>query len=238
MKALLRKIRQILRDRRTRRLFTRVVSGIAAFIVFVTTYALVLPAITMEKEAKCGVEAHQHDDSCYELQLTCTQAEADGHVHTEDCYQVEQVLTCEIPEHQHSAENGCYDEEGNLVCTETEHVHDSQCYQVNRELVCGLEQSGGHHHDESCYEKILICGKQVHTHGPECYEDDAGAADPGFTDGEGIVGPGTVGTESGGNESGQGDFGGDDQGGDVFDGQEYDFGAGDQGGSQIGRAHV
>jgi len=214
-------------------MLSRTVSIVAAFVVFVTTYALVLPAITMEKDARCGIEAHQHDDSCYELQLTCTQEEADGHVHTEDCFRVEQVLTCEIPEHQHSAENGCYDEEGNLVCTETEHVHDSQCYQENRELVCGLEESGGHHHDESCYEKVLICGKQVHTHGPECYEDDAGTADPGFTDGEGIVGPGTVGTESGGNESGQGDFGGDDQGGDVFDGQEYDFGAGGQGGNQF-----
>lgn len=233
MKALIAKIRRILRNRRTRLMLSRTVSIVAAFVVFVTTYALVLPAITMEKDARCGIEAHQHDDSCYELQLTCTQEEADGHVHTEDCYQVEQVLSCEIPEHQHSAENGCYDEEGNLVCTETEHVHDSQCYQENRELICGLEQSGGHHHDESCYEKILICGKQVHTHGPECYEDDAGASDPGFTDGEGIVGPGTVGTESGGNESGQGDFGGDDQGGDVFDGQEYDFGTGDQGGSQF-----
>lgn len=233
MKALITKIRRILRNRRTRLMLSRTVSIVAAFVVFVTTYALVLPAITMEKDARCGIEAHQHDDSCYELQLTCTQEEADGHVHTEDCYQVEQVLTCEIPEHQHSAENGCYDEEGNLVCTETEHVHDSQCYQENRELVCGLEESGGHHHDESCYEKVLICGKQVHTHGPECYEDDAGAADPGFTDGEGIVGPGTVGTESGGNESGQGDFGGDDQGGDVFDGQEYDFGTGDQVGSQF-----
>lgn len=233
MKALITKIRRILRNRRTRLMLSRTVSIVAAFVVFVTTYALVLPAITMEKDARCGIEAHQHDDSCYELQLTCTQEEADGHVHTEDCFRVEQVLTCEIPEHQHSAENGCYDEEGNLVCTETEHVHDSQCYQENRELVCGLEESGGHHHDESCYEKVLICGKQVHTHGPECYEDDAGASDPGFTDGEGIVGPGTVGTESGGNESGQGDFGGDDQGGDVFDGQEYDFGTGDQGGSQF-----
>ena len=66
MQALLRKIRQILKDRRTRRLFTRVVSSIAAIVVFVTTYALILPAITLEKTAVCGIEEHQHSDSCYE----------------------------------------------------------------------------------------------------------------------------------------------------------------------------
>ena len=62
MRKLLAKIRKILHDRRTRRFLTRFVSGVAAIVVFVTTYALVLPAITMEKEANCGIEAHQHDD--------------------------------------------------------------------------------------------------------------------------------------------------------------------------------
>ena len=104
MKALLQKIRQILKDRRTRRIFTRVVSGIAAFIVFVTTYALVLPAITMESEAACGIQAHQHDDSCYEEVLTCGQEESDGHQHTDACY--ERVLTCGLEAHTHSA--ACY----------------------------------------------------------------------------------------------------------------------------------
>ena len=98
MKALLQKIRQILRDRRTRRLFTRFVSGIAAVIVFVTTYALVLPAITMEAAAGCGLEAHQHDDSCYEDQLVCGQEESDGHTHTADCYDEEGNLICGIEE--------------------------------------------------------------------------------------------------------------------------------------------
>ena len=45
MKALLIKIRQILRDRRTRQFLTRFVSATAAIVVFVTTYALVLPAM-------------------------------------------------------------------------------------------------------------------------------------------------------------------------------------------------
>ena len=56
MRKLLAKIRKILKDRRTRQLLTRTVSVTAAIVVFVTTYALVLPAITMEKIAECGIQ--------------------------------------------------------------------------------------------------------------------------------------------------------------------------------------
>ena len=49
MRNLLEKIRKVLKDRRTRQLLTRTVSVTAAIVVFVTTYALGLPAITMEK---------------------------------------------------------------------------------------------------------------------------------------------------------------------------------------------
>ena len=51
MKELLEKIRKILKNRRTRQLLTSTVSGVAVLAVFITTYALVLPAITMEQEA-------------------------------------------------------------------------------------------------------------------------------------------------------------------------------------------
>lgn len=172
MKALLRKIRQILKDRRTRRFLTRFVSGIAAVVVFVTTYALVLPAITMESQAACGIEAHQHDDSCYSEKLICGQEESEGHHHTDDCYTVTRELECQIQEHQHSSENGCFDEEGNLVCKLEEHTHADSCYKEHRELTCGLEETEGHHHTDSCYEKVLTCGKEVHTHSTACYKAD------------------------------------------------------------------
>ena len=186
MKALLRKIRQILRDRRTRRFLTRFVSGVAAVVVFVTTYALVLPAITMESEAACGIEAHQHDDSCYSENLICGQEESEGHHHTDDCYTVSRDLECDLEEHQHSSENGCFDEEGNLVCKQKEHTHSDSCYKEHRELTCGLEESEGHHHTDSCYEKILTCGKEVHTHSAACYKanlqiESAAVASTGMT---------------------------------------------------------
>lgn len=104
MKALLRKIRQILKDRRTRKIFTRFISTVAAIVVFVTTYALVLPAITMESQAMCGIEAHQHSDSCYEKRLTCGLEESETHTHTDSCY--EKVLVCGKENHTHST--ACY----------------------------------------------------------------------------------------------------------------------------------
>ena len=104
MKKLLRRIRQILRDRRTRRFFKRFVGTFAAIVVFVTTYALVLPAITMEAEAQCGIEAHQHDDSCFEEVLVCDLPESDGHQHVDSCY--EKVLVCRKESHTHSP--ACY----------------------------------------------------------------------------------------------------------------------------------
>ena len=175
MQALLRKIRQILKDRRTRRFFTRVVSSVAAIVVFVTTYAMILPAITLEKTAVCGTEEHQHNDSCYEDRLVCGQEESDGHHHDDSCYSITSELTCGIQEHRHSSENGCYDADGNLVCQLQEHVHEDSCYKEVKTLTCGREESEGHHHTDACYEKVLVCGKEVHTHSEKCYEESGGA---------------------------------------------------------------
>ncbi|MDO4407742.1 MAG: SpaA isopeptide-forming pilin-related protein [Eubacteriales bacterium] len=161
----------ILKDRRTRQLLTRTVSVTAALVVFVTTYALVLPAITMESEALCGVEAHQHDDSCYTEELVCGIPESDGHQHTEACYEVSRVLVCGKTDHQHG--KSCYDADGKLICGIEEHTHDDVCYKEKRELVCGLKESEGHRHTEDCYRKVLTCGKEIHTHSTECYKDTA-----------------------------------------------------------------
>lgn len=131
MKALLQKIRQLLRDRRFRRIWYRSVSSIAALVVFVTTYALVLPAITMESQAACGIEAHQHDDSCYAEKLACDLDESEGHRHDDTCYSVTEKAVCEKTEHQHSYI--CYDMAGNLVCGTEEHTHGTECRQEVRD---------------------------------------------------------------------------------------------------------
>lgn len=169
MKALYRKIAQIMRNRTLRKRLRRYMSVIAVIVVFVTTYATVLPAITLEKTASCGIEEHQHSDDCYEEKLICGQEESDGHHHDDSCYTVTKELVCQEKEHQHSEENGCYDEEGNLICKLSEHVHDDSCYEEVETLTCGQEESEGHHHTDACYEKVLVCGKEAHTHGAECY---------------------------------------------------------------------
>ena len=69
---------------------------LACLVVFCTTYALILPAITLEKQANCGMEEHIHTDSCYTTELTCPLAEGEGHTHTEDCYETTMELTCPL----------------------------------------------------------------------------------------------------------------------------------------------
>lgn len=106
-----------------RRRWRRAVSVLACAVVFCTTYALILPAITLSAEPKCGLEEHTHTEDCYETRLVCGQAEdpetdpapaedpetdpagsqeaaGPAHVHTDACY--EQVLVCEQPEHTHT----------------------------------------------------------------------------------------------------------------------------------------
>ena len=155
--------------------FTRFVSLVAAIVVFITTYALVLPAITLEKTASCGIDEHQHDDSCYEYVLTCGQEESEGHHHDNSCYTVTRELECQMEEHQHSQENGCYDEEGNLICQLAEHAHDDSCYSEKKTLTCDQQESEGHQHTDACYEKVLVCDKEVHIHSAKCYKDEGNA---------------------------------------------------------------
>ena len=164
----------------------RVVTCLAAVVVFCTTYALILPAITLEKKCEipehthteacytkvttrekrnlaCGVEAdtviHYHDSSCYDENgnLWCLLPEVSAHVHGEDCYTVSTIE----PPHVHTAE--CYARErGELICTESTepvHLHTEVCYSESRNLTCGQEESSGHSHGEGCYDESgeLIC---------------------------------------------------------------------------------
>lgn len=171
MRALIRKIRKLLKDKRFRKIWYRGVSSVAAIVVFITTYALVLPAITMESEASCGIPAHQHSSECYEERLICGKEESDGHHHTDDCYTTTRELTCELPEHEH--DKSCYDEEGNLTCKLSEHAHEDGCYEEHKELTCTLQESDGHHHDSSCYEQVLTCNLEAHIHSTECYKEES-----------------------------------------------------------------
>lgn len=57
--------------RRRKKRWRSAVMALAAVVVFCTTYALILPAITMAQQTYCGMEEHRHGDDCYETVLLC-----------------------------------------------------------------------------------------------------------------------------------------------------------------------
>lgn len=172
--------------RRRKKRWRSAVLALAAVVVFCTTYALILPAITMAQQTYCGMEEHQHGDDCYETVLLCDRefdvVQPEGHIHTATCYDYEEVLTCGLEEcedtlHEHT--DDCYDEEGNLVCTQPEviegHTHTEDCYGYEETLICGEEEqqeiSEPHRHTEACYTREFVCTKPEHTHSLICYSD-------------------------------------------------------------------
>lgn len=156
------------RRRRLRKRWHKVMTVLCALVVFCTTYALILPAITLEKG--CRIPEHTHDDGCYtqvtsreETTLACT---AQVHSHEASCQNAAGELVCGYADFLvHVHEDGCYDETGNLVCTLPEirpHTHTEDCY--------ALPQT--HTHDESCYTATrgaLLC--TLHAHGEDCWTE-------------------------------------------------------------------
>ena len=172
----------------------------ACVVVFCTVYALILPAITLEKGA-CEIPEHTHSDACYtqvttrekrnlictvnadtvihhhdsacydaEGKLWCPLPEIEPHAHTESCYAVPEADAPEV----HSHTDDCYTmERGELTCTE--HVHTDACYRETSTRICGLEESDGHQHGESCQNEAgeIVCGIEAsegHHHDGSCYE--------------------------------------------------------------------
>lgn len=134
-----------------------IVTTLAAFVVFCTTYALILPAVTLQGKTYCALEEHlAHTDDCYEQvrTLTCPLSE-EGHAHTDDCYETQQELICGTEESDgHVHGDDCYLEESVLICTseDPDHIHGDSCFETQKVLSCGQEEQEAHHHTESCFE--------------------------------------------------------------------------------------
>ena len=133
-----------------KRLRHRVVTVLAGVVAFCTTYALILPAITLEKQ--CDIPEHTHTDACYEAvaepvdtgTLTCTDT---AHVHTARCYGTWE-LVCGQEEHTHSEACTAVESEEPVFCGKDAHTHGEACRDENGELVCGTEE---HTHSLACY---------------------------------------------------------------------------------------
>lgn len=179
--------KRFLRRQKRRHRWNKLVGVLSGCVVFCTTYALILPAITMEKAVFCGKEEHQHGESCYTKSLVCdlpTEENVPGHTHTEECWQHEEILVCGLEEFEgHTHTDACRQAEQTLTCGregEEGHVHDESCYTITETLICGQEEREGHTHTEECYTAVdsLICGQEerpdsvavVHEHTENCYE--------------------------------------------------------------------
>lgn len=129
------------RRRRRKKIWKKILCVLGCVVVFCTTYALILPAITLDKGPVCGLEEHEHTDSCYRTvekvsRLVCTE---ESHEHTEECYDADGNLICgklEVLEHVH--DDSCFETvetevEPVLICEKTEHLHSDACFEKDSE---------------------------------------------------------------------------------------------------------
>lgn len=182
-----------------RRTWKRVLWILSSVVVFVTTYALILPAITMEPAYICGMEAHVHREDCYRTPevtavstLICRPDGLGLHEHTNDCYNENGEPECGIADFVlHSHDPACFDTNGELVCSLPEitahthgnacwhqpHVHSDTCYVLQRgELLCAIEEGSVHTHLDTCFgsQENLICTLPEitpHTHTEACFTE-------------------------------------------------------------------
>lgn len=146
------KAQKLNKTHRHRHIWYRIVSVLSCITVFITTYALILPAITLESSSDEAVLAELYPNGA--------------------------VLRCPFETHKHSAE--CYNADKELVCGYADfavHTHDRNCYGSDGELVCGLAQIEKHSHDLNCENELkdIICGKDeiiLHTHNDDCYDEN------------------------------------------------------------------
>lgn len=182
-KVLLQEAIKLNKKKKRKKWWHKLVNFMAAVVVFCTTYALILPAITMEKEWTCGKEAHKHDDSCYEIQSIyeqiCSLEEHSIHIHDDSCYSIasdsdasrELLCTKDVNGHQHGTE--CVIETGEtirtLICDKEEHEHDETCEwtKITSKYICGF---GEHTHGEECYneDEEIMCTIPEHSHDETC----------------------------------------------------------------------
>lgn len=159
---------------RRKRIWYRILTVPVCVVVFITTYTMILPAITLEStpDTYCGVEEHVHGDGCYETPgvpehkaIKCAVQEGLG--------DGEYII--------HKHDGFCFDDKGKLICTlpeQTEHTHTEECYE-NGALVCGKVTGIIHQHSDGCVMTVpgtkpqgLICTKAVHKHSDKCFVKD------------------------------------------------------------------
>lgn len=162
---------QLNKKHRRKRTWYKILSVPICLVVFVTTYALILPAITMEStpDTYCGKTEHVHTDDCYEFPGTPAHKEI-------QCTAGANLGQGEYIIHKH--DSFCFDDSGKLLCTlaeQDEHVHTDACYDGGT-LICGLVKGIVHQHTADCVVSVpatapqnLVCTKEEHKHTEACF---------------------------------------------------------------------
>ncbi len=133
------------RQKHRRHYFMR---GVSALVVFCTVYSLILPAISMEQKAFCGLEEHKHSEACYESGLIC------GYTETTPVEMLPATAATgeTLPD--------------TTVAGEAQPEATGEALQPEATVPVQA-----HVHTDACYEQVLACEKQEHTHALSCYAD-------------------------------------------------------------------
>jgi len=178
---ILQQARRYAKGQRLKKIRKRILTVLCAIVVFITTYMLILPAITLDNEVYCGIEEHTHSDSCYETvpalpgsaEIVCGVSGLVIHTHDELCYYGGELICPldEAVEHIHS--DGCYTCESVLVCTDGDegHGHSDECFVTEVTLVCTEPELQIHTHEDGCY--ALQCVAEGCAHEGECTETES-----------------------------------------------------------------
>jgi len=151
---------------------------LAVLVAFLTLYALILPAITLEQHG-CELEEHIHGPECFAQVLSTREAlrECRPHLHEDFCFDAEGELICGYADfyvHEHDA--SCFDAEGELLCCLPElkaHIHTEECFAAAPAPEPAAES---HQHEASCYSRSLICQEEEgvpHLHTEDCFREES-----------------------------------------------------------------
>lgn len=184
MQSMPNRARRYLAQNRFHRVRMRVLLVLACVVVFCTTYALILPAITMERPL-CGLEEHVHTDACYTQLLpdsTAADLQPDSDAAAPDAA---------VPQADSAAPQADPDPQADsvaqrwvLACTPDNlsvHHHTDACYNEAGELVCGHTVESVHVHTDACYDPqtgeptCLYADYVAHVHDPDlCFDPQTG----------------------------------------------------------------
>lgn len=129
-------IRRLLKDKTRLKRWRKMMLCLSCVVVFCTVYALILPAITLERKTVCGQEEHSHTEECYSSdgQLTCGKTE---HTHTESCYADDKTSEDQLGEdsQQTPEQNQTEGQEQNQGQSQEQNQNQSQDQSQNQDQV-------------------------------------------------------------------------------------------------------